>query len=91
MQKWLHISEGESSILMKCGTLYGGLKGSIQFLIFENFKWYLGGAKVWVKMSFLKENLKMDTGQFFWLICGYHCETMCKSSIWSNLFQMGVC
>ncbi len=33
----------------------------------------------------------MDTGQFFWLICEYCCETMCKSSIWSNLFYLGVC
>ncbi len=32
----------------------------------------------------------MDTGQFFWLIHRYCCETMCKSSIWSNLFHLGV-
>ncbi len=28
---------GERSILMKCGMLYGGLRGSIQFLISKNF------------------------------------------------------
>ncbi len=28
---------GERSILMKCSILYGGLRGSIQFLIFKNF------------------------------------------------------
>ncbi len=28
---------GERSILMKCSILYEGLRGSIQFLIFENF------------------------------------------------------
>ncbi len=28
---------GEKSILMKCSILYGGLRGSIQFLIFEIF------------------------------------------------------
>ncbi len=28
---------GERSILMKCSILYGGLRGSIQFFIFENF------------------------------------------------------
>ncbi len=28
---------GERSILMKCSILYGGLRGSIQFLIVENF------------------------------------------------------
>ncbi len=28
---------GERSILIKCSILYGGLRGSIQFLIFENF------------------------------------------------------
>ena len=28
---------GKRSILMKCGILYGGLRGSIQFLIFEHF------------------------------------------------------
>ncbi len=27
----------EGSILVKCGLLYGGLSGSIQFIIFENF------------------------------------------------------
>ncbi len=82
---------GERSILMKCSMLYGGLRGSIHFLIFENFYMVLGGAKVWVKKSFLIENLKMDTGQFFWLICGYCCESMCKSSIGSNLFHLAVC
>ncbi len=28
---------GERSILVKYSILYGGLRGSIQFLIFENF------------------------------------------------------
>ncbi len=28
---------GKRSILMKCSVLYGGLRGSIQYLIFENF------------------------------------------------------
>ncbi len=28
---------GERSILTKCSLLYGGLRGGIQFLIFENF------------------------------------------------------
>ncbi len=28
---------GERSILMKCSILYEGLRGCIQFLIFENF------------------------------------------------------
>ncbi len=74
---------GERSIL------YGGLRGSIWFL--NIFIWFLGGAKVWVKMLFFIENLKTDTGQFFCLICGYCYETMCKSSIWSNLFHLGVC
>ncbi len=41
---------------MKCSVLYGGLRGSIQFLIFENFYIVLGGAKVGVKKSFLIEN-----------------------------------
>ncbi len=40
---------GESSILMTCSILCGGLRGSIQFLIFENFTWFLGGAKVRVE------------------------------------------
>ncbi len=64
---------------------------AFNFWFFKIFKWFLGGAKVWVKKSFLIENLKMDTGEFFWLICGYYCETMCKSSIWWNLFDLGVC
>ncbi len=62
---------------------------AFNFWFLKIFKWFLGGAKVWVKKSFLIENLKMDTGQFFWLICGYCCEAMCKSSIWSNLFHLG--
>ncbi len=37
---------------------------------------FLGGAKVWVKKSFFIENLRMDSGQFFWLICRYSYETM---------------
>ncbi len=52
---------------------------------------FLGRAKVGVKKLFFIEKLKMDTGQFFWLICGYCCETMFFSSIWSNLFHFGVC
>ncbi len=28
---------GERSIIMKCSVLYGDLRGSIQFLTFENF------------------------------------------------------
>ncbi len=32
----------------------------------------------------------MHTAKFFWLICGYCCKTMCKSSIWSNLFHLHV-
>ncbi len=57
----------ERSILMKYSTctLYRGLRGSIQFLIFEHFYMVLGRAIVWVKTSFLTENLEMDTGQFF--------------------------
>ncbi len=47
------------------------------------FIWFLGRAKVWVEKSLFIENLKMDTGQFFWSICGYCYETMCKSSICS--------
>ncbi len=43
---------GERSILMKCSILYGGLRGSIQFLIFENFYMVLGRAKLWVKSHF---------------------------------------
>ncbi len=72
---------GERSILKKWSILYGGLRGSIWFL--KNSIWFLGGAKVLVKKSFFIENLKMDTGQFFWLICGYCYEPMCKSSIYS--------
>ncbi len=41
IQKWVYISDGtifcEGSILMKCSILYGGLRGSIQFLSFETF------------------------------------------------------
>ncbi len=51
----------------------------------------LGRAKVWVKKLFFIENFKMDTGQFFWLICGYFCKIVCKSSTWSNLFHLGMC
>ncbi len=43
---------GERSILMKCSILYRGLRGSIQFLIFENLFMFLGRAKVLVKKSF---------------------------------------
>ncbi len=82
---------GERSILMKCSTLYGGLRGSIWFLIFEKFYVVFRWGKVFVEKSFFIENLKMDTGQFFLLIYGYYCETMYKSSIWSNLFHLGVC
>ncbi len=64
---------------------------AFNFWFLKIFIWFLGGAKVRVKKSFFIENLKMDTGQFFLLICGYCCETMCKSSIWSNLFYLGVC
>ncbi len=53
------------------------------------FIWFLSGAKVWIKKSFLIENLKMDTGQFFWLICGYCCETVCKSSVLVKFVPFG--
>ncbi len=33
--------------------------------------WFLSGAKVGVEKSFFIKNVKMDIGQFFWLICGY--------------------
>ena len=44
-------------------------------LIFEIFYMVLARAKVRVEKSFLTENLKMDVGQFLWLLCGY-CEAM---------------
>ncbi len=56
---------------------------AFDFWFLKIFLWFLGGAKVWVKKSFFMENLKMDTGQFFWLICAYCYKTMCKSSICS--------
>ncbi len=43
--------------------LYGSLSGNIQFYILKNFRWFLGGAKVWVKKSFvLPKGLKIDIG-----------------------------
>ncbi len=41
-----------------------GLSGNIWFL--KSFTWFLSGAKVGLKKSFLIENLKMDSGEFFW-------------------------
>ncbi len=64
---------------------------AFNFSFSKSFMWFLGGAKVRVKKSFFTENLKMDIGQLFWLICGYCCETMCKSSILTNLFHLSVC
>ncbi len=57
-----------------------GLRGSTQFLIFENF-YMVFRSKVCIEKSFFIENLKMDIGQFLY---GYYC-------IWSNLFHLGVC
>ncbi len=64
---------------------------TFNFWFLKIFTWFLGGAKVWVKKSFCIENLKMDIGQFFWLLCGHWCETMLKSSILSILFHLDVC
>ncbi len=64
---------------------------AFDFWFLKIFIWFLGGGKVGVKKSFFLENLKMDTGQFFWLICRYYYETMYKSSICSNLFHLDVC
>ncbi len=60
------------------------------FWFLKIFTWFLSGAKVWVEKSFLVENIKMDIGQFFQLIYAYCSERMYKSSIWSNLFYLGV-
>ncbi len=36
------------------------------------------------------KNLKNGYQEIILFLCGYCCETMCKSSIWSNLFNLGV-
>ncbi len=50
---------------MKYSILYGHLHGSIQFLTFENFTWFLGRAKVWVQILILGKCLKWTFGKGF--------------------------
>ncbi len=63
---------------------------TFNFWFLKNYMWFLGRAKVWVERSFFFEKNKHGYWVISLVICGYCCETKCKSSIWSILFHLGV-
>ncbi len=55
---------------MKCSILYGGLRDSTQFLIFENFYlWFSGRVKGWVEISDFMKVFKIVV----WVRVGFIC------------------
>ncbi len=58
---------------MKCSVLYGGLRGSTQYFIFEKFIWFLGGVKGRVEISDFIIVFKMVV----WVRVGFICVQLC--------------
>ncbi len=81
-QKW---SAGFATRCMPTYCLTRQFLGDLRWVAWFGLKW---AKSVRAKSKHLQQ---LDTGQLFWLICGYCYETMCKSSIWSNFFHLGVC
>ncbi len=48
------------------------------------------GLKFGLKSQFFDEKFKNGYQAIILVLCGYCCETMCKSSIWLNWFHLHV-